>query len=219
MYMTRPTAPHLVLNGCPICLQLSNPDSPDGGNPKPGGTWALGGWGELKGWFIGQSGSLSPYLPIHISPSSPVPAPSCCLPIPSPLGSSFAWLSSLWRVEGVLPGCWRWSGKWTEITLGGVAFGFEEEFSPNVGHPLSASPQRRVLGNGKGWKQRTLVKTPQQTQEREEGKEGTRGSERALGVFVLLRSLRRRGASIAQLTNFFPNSLCKIWLLPEGGPF
>lgn len=64
-----------------------------------------------------------------------------------------------------------------------------------------------------------LVKTSQHTQEREQGKEEKRGSARALGEFLFLCSLKRRGASIAQLTNFFPNSLCEIWLLPEGGPF
>lgn len=95
----------------------------------------------------------------------------------------------------------------------------KKNFLTSQGRRPNIFPQRRVPGNGKCWRQRTLVKTPQHTQEREEGKEEKGGSERALGEFLFLCSLKWRGASIAQLTNFFPNSLCKIRLLPEGGPF
>lgn len=86
-YKTQPTSmphisPHLLLNGSPIYPQLSGPDSPDGGDLRPGGAWALGDGGELRGWRVGQSGSLSPYLPFHIPPpQSPLPVAVCPLPL------------------------------------------------------------------------------------------------------------------------------------------
>ena len=47
----------------------------------------------------------------------------------------------------------------------------KKNFLTSQGRRPNIFPQRRVPGNGKCWRQRPLVKTPQHTQEREEGKE------------------------------------------------
>lgn len=212
MYMTRPTAPCLVLNGSPICLQLSNPDSPGWkGSSAWRGTWAPGGlrWVK-KGWFIGQSVHYHhspPHSHFSLLQSLPLVAG---LPILPPLGSSFAWLSSLWRVR---------ESSQAVSTGGGSGLGLHWEgwhlilriFLPRLETRYQSLPARRVPGNGKGWRHPS-------TSRREEGKEGKRGL-RGHWEHSYFCALSGGGASIAQLTNFFPNLLCEIWLLPEGGPF
>lgn len=75
------------------------PDSPDGGDPGPGGTWALGAGGELRGWKAEQSDSLSPYLSFHISTPFPVPPPVAEYPFPLLLSLSLPGFpgNGVWR--------------------------------------------------------------------------------------------------------------------------
>ena len=178
MYMTRPTAPHLVLNGCPICLQFSNPDSPDGGNPKPGGAWALGGWGELKAWFIGQSGSLSPYLPIHISPSSPALPPVAVCPFP------LLWAPPLPGFQ--VYGEWRESSQAVGVGVGsglrlhweGQHLGLKKNFLPTLDTHYQSLPKEGFLGTervgsrGRWWR---CPSTPRRGRRGKKEKEALRG--------------------------------------------